>query len=210
MASAPPAPSPLNRRPALVRTALAALALGGPLAACGLRAAPPDLPRLFAVPEFALVERTGRPATLAALRGQPWIADFIFTRCAGACPAMTARLAALRTRLVGTPVRFVSFSVDPASDTPDVLTRYAADAHAGPDWWFVTGAVRDLHALSIQGFKLAAMEAEPGTPSPDGPFLHSSKFVLVDAEGMIRGYYDSEDEAVVRQLEADARRLASR
>jgi protein SCO1 len=169
-----------------------------------------ELPHLFDVPAFSLVERSGRPATLAALHGRPWIADFIFTRCGGACPAMTARMAGLRKRLAGTPVAFVSFSVDPSHDTPEVLRRYASAAGAGDDWWFVTGAVRDLHALSTEGFKLAAMENAPGAETADGPFLHSSKFVLVDGEGAIRGYYDSEDEAAVRTLEADARRLAGR
>lgn len=162
------------------------------------------------MPAFTLVERSGRPATLAALRGQPWIADFIFTRCGGICPAMTARMAALRARMKGTPVRFVTFTVDPRHDTPEVLTRYAAAAGAGDDWWFVTGPARDLLELSVEGFKLAAMENAPGAETADGPFLHSSKFVLVDAEGEIRAYYDSEDDAAVRQLEADARRLASR
>ena len=78
-------------------------------------------PRSVDLPEFALLDRSGRPATLSALRGRPWIADFIFTRCAGVCPAMTARMAALAKRLEGVPVRFVSFSVDPVYDTPEVL-----------------------------------------------------------------------------------------
>ena len=185
---------------------LAALTAG----ACGRGTPPGEPPRLFNVPDFTLVERSGRPATRAALRGQPWVADFIFTRCAGTCPAMTARMAALRARLAGTPVRFVSFSVDPGHDTPEVLARYAAAAGAGADWWFVTGPMRDLHALSTEGFKLAAMENAPGAETADGPFLHSAKFVLVDGDGAIRGYYDSEDEAALRALEADARRLAAR
>jgi protein SCO1/2 len=168
-----------------------------------------ELPRHFDLPEFALVERSGRPATLTALRGRPWIADFIFTRCAGVCPAMTARMKALAGRLAGTPVRFVSFTVDPVYDTPEVLARYADAAGAPADWWFVTGALADLHRLSTAGFKLAAMEASPGQAFDDGPFLHSSKFVLVDAAGAIRGYYDSTDEAAMRALEADARRLAT-
>lgn len=179
------------------------------LSACARPPAEAELPRLFTVPEFTLVERSGQPATLAALRGRPWIADFIFTRCAGVCPAMTARMKALRARLAGTPVRFVTISVDPATDTPEVLSRYAEAAGADADWWFVTGTKRDLHALSTEGFKLAAMENPPGQETADGPFLHSSKFVLVDAEGAIRGYYDSEDPAALQALEKDARRLAS-
>ena len=91
----------------------------------------------------------------------------------------------------------MSFSVDPAHDTPEVLARYAAAFHAGEGWLFVTGPQKDLFDLSVGGFKLAAMEVPEGERAPggDGPFLHSSKFVLVDGDGVIRGYYDSTDEA---------------
>ncbi len=193
------------------RGTLVLVLAGATLAASGACTRPAsELPRLFTLPEFSLVERSGRPATLAALRGRPWIADFIFTRCAGVCPAMTARMKALRGRRSGTPVRFVTFSVDPATDTPEVLARYADAAGADGDWWFVTGPMREVHSLSTEGFKLAAMENPPGAETADGPFLHSSKFVLVDADGAIRGYYDSEDAAALVTLEADARRLARR
>jgi protein SCO1/2 len=210
-----PLPSfrPAGRRPAaplkpfLSVAALALLAFAS-AAACSRPHPAADLPRLFTLPAFTLVERSGQPATLAGLRGRPWIADFIFTRCAGVCPAMTARMAALRSRVAGTPVRFVTFTVDPGTDTPEVLARYAAAAGADRDWWFVTGPVKDLHALSTEGFKLAAMENAAGAETADGPFLHSSKFVLVDAEGVIRGYYDSEDPAALQRLETDARRLS--
>jgi cytochrome oxidase Cu insertion factor (SCO1/SenC/PrrC family) len=186
-------------------------ALGLAASGAGCRGIPPsEPPVLFKLPAFTLVERSGTPATLDALRGQPWIADFIFTRCAGVCPAMTARMSALRARLAGVPVRFVSFTVDPGNDTPEVLRRYADGVGAGADWWFVTGPKPDLYALSTEGFKLAAMENAPGAETADGPFLHSSKFVLVDGNGAIRAYYDSEDEADLRALEADARRLAAR
>lgn len=146
--------------------------------------------------------------TAASLRGTPWVADFIFTQCGGACPAMTARMARLR-RDVPAGVRFVSFTVDPVHDTPEVLSRYAASFEADRDWLFVTGAQKDLYALSTEGFKLAAMEVPPEQRKEggDGPFLHSSKFVLVDAAGEIRGYYDSTDEDEMRSLVADVGRL---
>ncbi|HZM52979.1 MAG TPA: SCO family protein, partial [Vicinamibacteria bacterium] len=141
----------------------------------------------------------------ADLRGRPWVADFIFTQCGGACPAMTARLARLR-REIPMDVAFVSFTVDPAHDTPEVLARYAATFHADGSWHFVTGAQKDLYDLSVGGFKLAAMEVPAGERAVggDGPFLHSSKFVLVDGEGVLRGYYDSTDEPAMRALVADA------
>lgn len=161
------------------------------------------------------------------------MADFIFTRCGGACPAMTARMARLRRELPDEAV-FLSFTVDPATDTPEVLARYAANFKADARWRFVTGSQKDLYALSTDGFKLAAMEIPPGglggaehppaqkasegsTPERakdqqkpgegDGPFLHSSKFVLVDRAGEIRGYYDSTDEDEMKDLRADVGRL---
>jgi len=198
-------------------------------AACAPSA--PPLPRLGALPAFSLVERSGRPVTLDSLRGRPWVADFIFTQCAGACPAMTARLARLRTEVPG-DVSFVSFTVDPAHDTPEVLARYAAAFRPDPRWLLVTGAQKDLYALSTAGFKLAAMEVPPeerdsqgglgGAERPpaqtaseglsperayDGPFLHSAKFILVDGGGEIRGYYDSDDEDDMKDLVAAIGRL---
>ena len=190
----------------------AILVAAGAVAVVAARARPgPEPPRLGSVPDFRLVERSGRPLSLADLRGRPWVADFIFTRCAGACPAMTARMARLR-RDVPPDVQFVSFTVDPAHDTPEVLARYAATFRADEGWLFVTGPAKDLYALSVAGFKLAAMEVPPGEQAAggDGPFLHSSKLVLVDGAGVIRGYYDSTDEAAMRTLATDTAALRAR
>jgi protein SCO1 len=121
---------------------------------------------------------------------------------------MTARMARLR-REAPPGVAFVSFTVDPAHDTPQVLSRYAASFKAGAEWLFVTGAQKDLYALSTEGFKLAAMEVPPEEQKEggDGPFLHSSKFVLVDGSAEIRGYYDSTDEDEMKTLVADIARV---
>jgi protein SCO1/2 len=170
---------------------------------------PPSLPELFTVPPFALTERSGRIVTRDDLRGAPWVADFIFTRCAGACPAMSARMARLGAELPAS-VRRVSITVDPAFDTHHVLDAYARRYGAGGSWLFLTGTQRELHALAIQGFKLAAAELPPGEEGPDGPFLHSSKFVLVDRDAVIRGYYDSADEGELQRLLRDARILDTR
>ena len=190
----------------------AILVAAGAVAVVAARARPaPEPPRLGSLPDFRLVERSGRPLSLADLRGRPWVADFIFTQCGGACPAMTARMARLR-RDVSPEVQFVSFTVDPAHDTPEVLARYAATFRADEGWRFVTGPAKDLYALSVAGFKLAAMEVPPGEQAAggDGPFLHSSKFVLVDGAGVIRGYYDSTDEAAMRTLAEDTAALRAR
>jgi protein SCO1 len=188
---------------------LAALAgLVGAAAAVRHRlSASPPLPVLAALPPFTLVESRGLPLDAARLAGRPYVAAFIFTRCAGICPAMTARLARLRPEIPAA-VRFVSFTVDPVRDTPEALRAYALAHGAGDDWLFVTGTRQALHGLATAGFKLAAAEVPPGEQgSGDGPFLHSSKFVLVDGSGRVRGYYDSADEAAVEGLRRDARAL---
>ena len=207
-ASSPP-PSLRAHRPAFLAAALMAAGalalLGARLVGRGGR----EPSRLGTLPDFRLVERSGREVGLADLSGQPWVADFIFTQCAGACPAMTARMARLRRELPA-GVRSVSFTVDPGHDTPATLARYAGGFGADEGWLFLTGPQKDLYDLSTGGFKLAAMEVpadQRDATGGDGPFLHSSKFVLVDGAGVVRGYYDSTDEQAVRALVADARAL---
>jgi uncharacterized membrane protein YozB (DUF420 family) len=163
-------------------------------------------PPLFGrLPDFSLVAQDGSPVSRGRLAGRPFVADFIFTRCAGACPAMTAQMARLQNDLpAGTAL--VSFTVDPVFDTPEVLARYAATHGARPGWLFVTGSRSALYGLATEGFKLAAMEMPPEErrSGDDGPFLHSSKLVLVDAQARIRGYYDSESAVARRRLVRDA------
>jgi putative membrane protein len=162
-------------------------------------------PVLRSLPDFALVAHDGSRVSRERLSGRAFVADFIFTRCGGACPAMTSQMARLQKELPpGTGL--VSFTVDPVFDTPEVLARYAAAHGAGPGWLFVTGPESALHALATQGFKLAAMEVPPEErrTGDDGPFLHSSKLVLVDGRGDIRGYYDSESAGARHRLVRDA------
>ena len=167
------------------------------------------LPVLGTLPSFSLVSKDGDAVSLEGLRGRPWVADFIFTRCAGTCPAMTAKMAELQRARPG--LALVSFTVDPENDTPEVLSRYAKNAGAQKGWLFVTGRRESIYALSTQGFKLAAMEVPKGEQGVgDGPFLHSSRFVLVDGLGRIRGFYDSEEPGTLRALEADLGRLEDR
>jgi protein SCO1/2 len=168
----------------------------------------PPLPVLGQVPSFALTNRDGRPVTLATLAGRPWIADFIFTRCAASCPMMTARLARLGKELpAGEPVRRVSFTVDSEHDTPEVLAHYADSFQAPPDWLFLTGPEADLQRLSRQGFKLALDIPQGDAGSTVEPILHSTRFVLVDGQGRIRGYYNGEDEEAMKKLLRDLRAL---
>ena len=150
---------------------------------------------------LGLTDQAGRPFDESRLKGRVWIADFIFTSCAGSCPGMSAKLAELQRRLPP-EVLLVSFSVDPKRDTPPVLAEYARRYGAHPDrWFFLTGLEETMVQPFIgQGFELSV--AEGG--SPEEPIVHSVRFVLVDRDWQIRGYYDSTDPAQIEKLVRDA------
>lgn len=156
-------------------------------------------------PAFSLKERSGRSFSSEELRGQVWIADFIFTRCADLCPRMTARLQKVLAELGDAPdLKLVSFTMDPTYDTPEVLAKYADAREAPKDrWLFLTfDDTQTMERLSKEGFKLSA-SANPSD------VIHSSRFILVDRRGQIRGHFDAEerDEVIVlRELVAETRK----
>ena len=165
-----------------------------------------ELPKLFPVPDTKLVDETGKAVSLGAMKGSVTVYDFIFTTCRGTCPIMTSNMRALTKEIAkDAPVRFVSISVDPSRDTPQVLAVYAKRVRNDPRWTFLTGNRDDIVKLSIQGFKLAA-----GDPGPGGdPLLHSSKFAVADKEGVIRAYFDATDGAVTPQIVSAVNALAA-
>jgi protein SCO1/2 len=153
-----------------------------------------------AVPDFTLTERNGDAVTLAQLRGKIWIADFIYTSCTDTCPLQTAMMARLQEEYAGKPnVQLVSVTVDPERDTPQMLAQYAAKHGANAKrWFFLTGQRNRIISLIHDGFHLS-VAALPGVSEPSGLIAHSPRFVLVDKDGQIRGYYDSRElEAFIR------------
>jgi protein SCO1/2 len=177
----------------------------------GLRAVRSQpLPVLGTVPEFALTERSGVEFGSESLKGRIWIADFIFTRCAGTCPTMSGNMEVLQRALeripeLHPPAVLVSFTVDPENDTPEVLQKYAEFYNAeGPQWLFLTGEYDELQKLAIEGFKLGVQH---GYDSEIEPIIHSQSFVLVDKKGQIRGYYDGTEDTTMRKVLADVQKL---
>lgn len=162
------------------------------------------LPKLFRVPSFSESDQRGVTVTDAILRGKPWIIDFIYTQCTSACPMMTSRMVLLQRALAGLDVRFVSFSVDPANDKPEVLAAYAAKWNVQETRWTLLATRRESLKALVDGFHVTA---EP-SGDPANRIIHSSIFLLGDAEGFARGVYDSNDSAALDQLVADVRRLS--
>jgi protein SCO1/2 len=165
-----------------------------------------QLDKLFDVPAFSLTNQDKQTVTDQTLHGKVWIADFIFTECAGTCPMMSSKMADLQNRIKNPKVDFVSFSVDPKNDTPPILKQYAARYKAdAARWFFLTGTEQQMGEVAL-GMK---MVIEP--PHENLPLTHSTQFLLVDAEGKVRGVYDTQDappDRSVDQLVKDATALA--
>jgi protein SCO1 len=159
-----------------------------------------DLPVLGEVPEFQLTSQTGQLFDSSLLNGHVWVADFIYTTCTGPCPMMTTHMRQLQNSTAETPgVLLVSFTVDPVHDTPAVLTAYAGHFKVDPSrWFFLTGEVEKLNDLGVRGFKLNSV---------DGSLTHSTRFVLVDRQRRIRGFYLSAEDGFMPQLTHDVRQL---
>ncbi|MFN0054125.1 MAG: FG-GAP-like repeat-containing protein [Planctomycetales bacterium] len=160
---------------------------------------------------FALVAQQNAPFGTDQLQGQVSIVNFMFTECTATCPRQTARLAELQKFASRWPdwnqLRFVSITVDPSRDTPAVLRAYADRHQSDPEHWkFLTGEADAIVQIAKVGFKLPVSSRGAGQTAP---LTHSSRFILVDRELNIRGYYDSEADDECRQLVADLRAVLS-
>jgi protein SCO1/2 len=156
------------------------------------------------VPHFQLVNQDGQPFDSTQLAGKIWIADFIYTTCPGPCPMISTRMSELQKPLEKTDVHLVSFSVDPEKDTPEVLRGYAEKLQAELQHWdFLTGPKSAIYKLSHDGFKLAVSDGSDAEGIP----VHSTRMVLVDRHGEIRGYYDATEADAVTKLLADTSHL---
>ena len=159
------------------------------------------LPVYGQVPSFVLTAQTGERFDSRRLAGKIWVADFMFTTCLGPCPRMASQMLWVDRQVKDlADVRLVSFTIDPGHDTPAVLAEYAGRFQADASRWsFLTGSQSVLQLLDRDAFKLGDV---------DGTLTHSTRFVLVDRHGRIRGYYDSGEEGGLNPLVSEIRRLA--
>jgi len=157
------------------------------------------LPILAEVAEFNLTNQQGQVFTLANLRGQVWVADIIFTRCAGPCPRMTRQMKELQDALPSSSkARLVTLTTDPVFDTPQVLRLYGERFGANPDrWTFLTGAKDQIARLATSSLKLTAIEKSAADrETPEDLFIHSTIFVIVDKQGRLRGVFESTGDGI--------------
>ena len=165
---------------------------------------PPSLPsnleKISQVPAFQLIDQTGKSITLEDLKGKIWAANFIFTRCKGPCPITVLRMQDLNTKLkkVRGNVELVTFTVDPEYDTPEILKAFSEPLGADPaSWKFLTGTPDAIQKIVVTGL------LQPLAKEPDGTPAHSSRIVLVDGKGWLRGYHDGLDTEAVQKLMVD-------
>jgi cytochrome oxidase Cu insertion factor (SCO1/SenC/PrrC family) len=165
------------------------------------RTGPP--PVMFEAPKFQMTDQNGQPAGDKALHGKVWIADFIFTHCAGACPKVTAKFVELQKEINDPEIRFVSFSVDPARDDPATLKEYGDKNNAGDMRWMLLRPADQKEILHVAQ-RMAAVA--PSANAHDS-ILHTDFFILIDPDGKVRGLYDSKSDKDVQRLKTDAAML---
>ena len=187
------------------------------------------------VPPFSLTERSGRAVGRDDLRGNVWVANFIYTKCTETCPTQSLQVARLQAEFAGAPdLRLVSITVDPRNDTREVLTTYAERYGAdGERWLFLTGDKHEIYCLA-KGMNLSVVDPSDPTPpacgapaaraidwilthvqpSPalathgsEGLVMHSARLVLVDRAARIRAYHLATDEDSLERLRPNLRAL---
>ena len=153
------------------------------------------LPVYGAVTNFSLADQDGRVVSEADWRGRICVVDLIFTRCPGPCPIVSATMKQLQDTLPAhAPVRLVSLTSDPDYDTPAVLKKYGERFGARPGvWTFLTGPKAMMRHLAMEELKLSMVDKPPAErETPVDLVIHSTKLVLLDPQGRIRGYFDGE------------------
>jgi len=160
------------------------------------------------VADFEYTNQNNESFGLQDLKGKWWVADFIFTNCTTVCLPMTSNMSRLQDRvkeegLEG--VHFISFSVDPEYDTPDVLTEYAADYEADlNNWTFLTGYdFETIKELSIKSFQSMLQEPMPG----DDQVMHGTRFYLVNPEGKIIKSYSGVKSDEIDEIFEDLKKV---
>jgi protein SCO1/2 len=157
-----------------------------------------------------LVNQLGDTVGLYDVPGKVIVADFFFTSCASICPSLTKNMAKLqrsfnkggeaRNKIDTSVVQFMSFSIDPERDSVPRLKGYADHFGVNHDnWWMLTGSRDSIYRFAFEELKVDQFSLEPIDPD----FVHTSRFVLIDRDHVVRGYYNGLDSASLTKLARD-------
>ncbi len=161
------------------------------------------------IPPFRLIDQDGDTVNQSIVKGKIYVADFFFTRCTTVCPRISSQLTRVQDIFIKNPtIVFLSHTVDPEHDRPEQLKAYARKYDAIPGkWYFLTGSKAQIYDLAMHGYYLPTVDAGLKEGNPDETFIHSEKLVLVDKEGIVRGFYDGTDKEDVDKLVLEIRVL---
>ncbi len=160
--------------------------------------------------DLHIVNQFNDTVSLWQLKGKILVIDYFFTRCAGICPKLTKNMQQLqqsfktggpqRFKLDTSIVQFISLSVDPEYDQPKILREYAQLFNIIHDnWWLGTGDKKAIYNVAFDDLKVDHFTEEPISPD----FVHTNRFVLIDKNLQIRGYYNGLDVNSVKKLAQD-------
>jgi protein SCO1/2 len=167
-----------------------------------------DVPVLGQLPEFSLVDQNEQAFDRESMEGKLWVSAFVFTHCRSTCPRITAHMKGLQSRVSDVPTaHFVSVSVDPRNDTPEVIKAYMTKNELDEsNWRFVTGEEEAIRHVVVDGFRVGLGDEDSKAAGAED-IMHSNSFVLVDDNARVRGYYRANNDGI-RDLERDLRALA--
>ena len=151
------------------------------------------------VANFMLTNQDGKITSLGDFTNHVWVADIIFTRCAGPCPRLTQQMRSLQNLLpASSPAKLVTLTTDPGYDAPEVLKKYGARFGADFNRWaFLTGAKSEIAALAGGSLKLSAQPVKPEERRNEADlFIHTTIFVIVDKHAQLRGFFETGGDGV--------------
>ncbi|WP_153797607.1 SCO family protein [Foetidibacter luteolus] len=162
------------------------------------------------VADIRLLNQLGDTVNLYDIQGKAIVADFFFTSCGSICPTLTRNMAKMqqsflrggdtRKKIDTSIVQFISFTVDPERDSVPRLKNYADRFGVNHDnWWFLTGAKDSIYNFAFEQLRVDKFSDEPVDPN----FVHTSRFVLIDRDYNVRGYYNGLDSASLTKLARD-------
>src|SRR5260370_3695337 len=157
------------------------------------------LPVIGKIADFTLTNQDGKITTLADLNNHVWVADIIFTRCAGPCPRMTAQMKSLQDKLSqSNNAKSVTLTTDPDFDSPAVLKKYGERFGADFNrWTFLTGTKNEIGALAANSLKLGSTPIKPEDQKNSADlFIHTTIFAVVSHHAQLRGIFETGGEGM--------------
>ncbi len=157
------------------------------------------------IPGFTFTNQYNKSFTDKQLNGKIYITEYFFTTCKSICPIMNNNLQKIyQTFYNDSSIYIVSHTVDPETDSVQILKQYAEKHNVkNNQWQFLTGSKVDLYAIARKGYLLNTEEGNGG----EEDFIHTQNFALVDKEKRIRGFYDGTDSTEINRLIIDIKLL---